>query len=126
MSLIINPGSQVGGSGEGWTNTLPTAKNKAREWLQAMHDDGLVDVQLLDETEYSDGRWLFSFAHRVTGVIVKLEIDGIDDLVAYKRDYLFPPRIYWNGSSCSNPKLEDWAAPGYALLRTFTKVFTKS
>jgi hypothetical protein len=85
-----------------------------------MHADGLTGVTLLDGGEdRGDGRWEFSFRHEVTGVSVCLETHGIDNLDAYQRQHLFTPRIYWNGSSCANTELEDFAAPGFTPVRTF-------
>ena len=55
----------------------------------------------------------------MTGAAVVLETHGIDDIAAYERERVFVPRVYWNGSSISEPELEDWAAPGFVLVRTF-------
>ena len=55
----------------------------------------------------------------MTGVKVELETHGIDNFQAYEKERVFAPRIYWNGSSCSNPELENFAAPGFTAIRTF-------
>jgi hypothetical protein len=84
-----------------------------------MRADGLVDVEIRDEAKTRDGRWVFTFVHRVTGVSVELETHGVDNMKAYKAEHIFPPRIYWNGSSSANPKLDDWSAPGFEPVCTF-------
>lgn len=118
MTIIINPGARLGDAeaAHGWTNTFATAHATALEWLAKMHADGLVDVDICgaDATE-REGRWTFTYRHTVTGVKVELETHGIDDVEAYKRQHIFEPRIYWNGSSSANPSLEDFAAPGYVM-----------
>lgn len=121
MTLIINAGSSIGKPGDGWTNTYETARKNAGDWLDQMHAEGMTDVQLLDGSTESEGRWVFTFRHSVTGTTVKLETHGIDDVEAYERQHIFSPRIYWDGSSTSNPKLEDFAAPGFVAVRTFRR-----
>jgi len=120
MTLIINPGSRIGEPGNGWTNTAETAQAEAERWLAGIHADGMTDVELLDGSTEREGRWVFTFRHAVTGTAVTLETHGIDDTGAYQQDHVFPPRIYWNGSSTSNPELEHFAAPGFRAVRTFT------
>lgn len=82
----------------------------------------MTDVELLPGSVVGvedKGRWVFTFRHKVTGTEVQLEIHGIDDLDAYRKQYLFDPKIYWRGSSCAEPELEDFAAEGFKPLRTF-------
>lgn len=117
--MLINPGSRIGEPGEGWTNTCETARGYAGQWLAQMHGEGMTGVELLDSSTERDGRWIFTFRHAVTGKTVELEIHGIDDTDAYKKRHVFEPRIYWNGSSTSDPKLEHFAAPGFRAVRTF-------
>jgi hypothetical protein len=119
MTLLINPGSHIGEPGTGWTNTVEKARTEAEGWLAQMRADGFADVELLDGETESEGRWVFTFRHAVTGVTVDLETHGIDGMAAYTKEYIFGPRIYWNGSSCSNPELEHFAAPGFTAVRTF-------
>jgi hypothetical protein len=115
---VINPGSHLGDAQNaiGWTNTYDTAHATAEEWLARMRSEGLADIELYaaDVTE-REGRWTFTFRHTVTGVKVELETHGIDDPDAYKRQFIFDPRVYWNGSSSANPSLEDFATPGYVM-----------
>ena len=117
--VLINPGSRIGGAPHGWTNTPETARAEAEKWLAGMREDGLVDVELLDEVVENEGRWRFGFRHTVTGTVVFLETHGIDDLDAYQRQHLFPPRVYWRGSSTAEPKLDDFAADGFEPVKTF-------
>jgi hypothetical protein len=122
--LIFNAGSgDVPMAGKGWTNTQARAEQDARDWLTFMHEDGIRDVALLPGcVERGDGRWAFTFEHAVTGVQVLLETHGIDDLDAYQREHVFPPRQYWNGSSTPvGPRLEDFAADGFEPIRTWRR-----
>src|SRR5450755_3978498 len=119
MPLLINPGSHIGEPGTGWTNTREKARAEAEGWLTQMRADGFADVELLDGDEEREGRWVFTFRHAVTGTCVHLETHGIDNVKAYEKERVFSPRIYWNGSSCSNPELEHFAADGFTAMRTF-------
>ena len=119
--FIVNPGSgAVSPAGEGWTNTREGAVRRATEWMDRMRAEGLaVDVGVSSGADIGEGRWRFEFRHSVTGVVVCLDTHGIDDLKAYEKERLFAPRVYWNGSSCSEPQLSDWAAPGFEPVQTF-------
>lgn len=121
MPLIINAGSRIDPPGldSSWTNTYPAARAEAERWLVRMHGEGMTDVVLLDDVTKAGERWVFTYKHQVTGTTVTLKTHGISDLDAYHRDFVFPPRIYWNGSSSDNPKLEDFAAPGFKVIRTY-------
>lgn len=120
MTLIINPGSRIGETQQGWTNTEEKARAEAAKWLSNMHAEGMTDVELLDGcTDDGEGRWRFAFRHKVTGALVYLDTHGIDDMDAYLARCIFPPRVYWNGSSSSDPKLDDFAAPGFVPVKTF-------
>ena len=121
MTVLINPGSDIGEPGNGWTNTEATARDEAERWLAGMRADGITDVELADGATEREGRWVFTFRHAVTGTTVTLETHGIDDIRAYQKDHIFAPRIYWNGSSTSNPELEHFAAPGFLAVRTFKR-----
>lgn len=122
-TLLINPGSHIQPARDGWTNTFAKAQAEAQRWLKSMHeDDGLTDVELLPaEDAPEEGRWAFYFRHKVTGVKVRLDTHGIDNMDAYVKRAVFTPRVYWNGSSCSSPCLDDFAAPGFVKLATFVK-----
>lgn len=119
--FIINPGSRITtNSGTGWTNTYDTAVREAERWLKRLREDHIADVDLVLPGAAGDpGRWVFGFRHTVTGVTVNLETPGIDDWRAYEKERIFSPKVYWNGSSCSDPKVEDWSAPGFTAVKTF-------
>lgn len=125
MTLIINPGSNVGDSRDGWTNTEAGARKEAESWLTGMHFEGMTDVELLPGCRESDGRWVFSFRHSVTGKTVELETHGIDDIDAYCKRYVFSPKVYWGGSSLGQPEIEHFAATGFAVRKTFVPVALK-
>lgn len=121
--LIINPGSAISAfAGEGWTNTYEGAVQEAERYLTQMHEDGITEVVLMLPGRQNERRWVFGFRHTVTGKVVELETHGIDDHDAYCKQFLFTPKVYWAGSSCKDPKLEDWAAPGFAALKTFVPI----
>jgi hypothetical protein len=122
-TLLINPGSRIGeeSAGAGWTNTFKGAQAEALRWLQNAHDDGLTDVEIVRfGSRPEEGRWSFFFRHKVTGVEAELQTHGIDNMDAYLRQYIFTPRVYWKGSSCSSPELDDFKAPGFRKLQTYT------
>jgi len=119
MSILINPGSRISAPGEGWTNTFEQARKYAQRWYDGMLEEGIQDVVMLDEVEPVEGRWRFKFQHTVTGKAVDFETHGIDNLEAYEAQYIFTPRVYRNGSSCSTPGLTDWAREGYEPVQTW-------
>jgi hypothetical protein len=120
--MIVNPGSGPIAAGKGWVNTYEGARPSATAWHAEMLSTGMEVDLLLPGEKLDDGRWMFGFRHRVTGVVVELTTHGIDNLDAYRKERVFDPRVYWNGSSSADPKLEDWAAPGFRALRTYVAV----
>jgi hypothetical protein len=119
MNVIINPGSRITGEPQGWTNTHAQAVVEAQTWEQRMRSEGFTDFTVEDEGVECEGRWTFVFTHTVTGKSVELETHGIDDLKAYEKQCIFTPRVYWNGSSCGEPRLEDFAADGFVPVMTY-------
>jgi len=119
--LIINPGSRIASPDHDgdWQNTLTVARRRAEDWLGKMHAEGMTDVELLDGTTEREGRWVFTFRHKITEATATLEMHGIEPVAAYEQQHWFAPRVYWNGSSTTNPCLEDFAAPGFKAVRTF-------
>ena len=114
--LIVNHGSKVAISGNGWTNTYETAFKNATDWLLTMKKNNIHDVSIVgSEGPNLYGEWTFTFRHNVTDKQVLLTIHGIDDLAAHMKDKIWPPRIYWNGSSCANPQLTDFLCDGYEI-----------
>lgn len=122
MTVLINPGSQIGGDPQGWSNTAEQARKLANEWLDRMRVEGFVDIELTDDGVEVVGRWQFVFRHTVTGAEVVLETHGIDNMDAYLKQHTFPPRVYWNGSSCAEPDLDDFAADGFSMAKTYRAV----
>lgn len=106
-------------TGEGWSNTVETARETAARWLRQMHEEGMAEVVLLPGETVHSNRWCFRFRHTVTGVEAGLEVHGINDLVAYEKQHIFTPKTYWCGSSVGNPKIEDFLAPGFRVHQTF-------
>ncbi len=128
MTMITNPGSgPVATSGDGWTNDYAGAEANARRWHERMQADGIRDVELTlpgVPAPGFDGRWIFDFTHTVSGVVVQLEVHGLDDdeYRAYERKRVFGPRTYWNGSSSDSPEIEQFAAPGFEAVKTVRPV----
>ncbi len=122
--MLINPGSRIAANPSGWTNTFEKAQAEARRWLESIvNEDGMSDVEISRfDPVPKDGRWSFWFRHRVTGVEVELETHGINDLDAYCKQAIFTPRVYWKGGSSSQPRLEDFGAPGFKKLVTYVPV----
>lgn len=118
MVMLINPGSNaIPKAGNGWTNTKEQAESNARAWLESMWKDGIDVVLLPDPAPDGMGRWTFLFQHTVTGVVRKLDIHGIDNLEAYKKDgHIFDPRVYWKGSSSEEPTHDDFLRAGYRVV----------
>lgn len=122
MAFMINPGSKIADKNEaiGWTSTHAQAKKYAYSWFyKPMLERGFTDIEVTDTNEHDDGRWKFIFRHTITGKEVELEIHGIDDLEAYQKQCIFMPRVYWNGSSTSDPELEQFSADGFEPVMTF-------
>lgn len=113
--LIINPGSENRGG------TLEEARIIAKEYLDQIHKEGYTEVEMT-ELEHDD-YFNFLFKHKVTGKGVELNTHGFTREEC--EEFMFTPRIYWNGSSCSSPKIEDWLTDGYEPFITYKKVSTK-
>ena len=96
------------------TATVEQAIVNAKKWLAKMVATGFCDIEMTGPTPGPAGYWTFEFRHTVTGVVVNLEMHG-----EYEDSGAFP-RVYWNGSSCSNPEIEQFAAPGFGM--TFRRV----
>jgi hypothetical protein len=121
--MIINPGSRISRvEPVGWTNTHAHALIEATQWLDRMRAEGLRDIEMTDTGRTDGGRWIFEFRHTITGVVVELETPGVDNLEAYQKQAIFPPRIYWNGGSVGEPALEDFTAPGFEPVKTFRPI----
>lgn len=128
MSIaIINPGSGPVGESGAWTDTYEAALRTALEWLDEVRSRGIRDVHIVAQLHEGDpepveGRWTFVFRHEVTGVEVELQTHGLDNIEAYRKRYIFDPRVYWRGDSSATPKVEDWLAPGFEVVKTLRPI----
>lgn len=101
MPIIINPGSENKGG------TLEQAKINAAKWLTSIHAEGFREVNMKFVEQYpDDGNFRFDFTHTVTKKVAILETHGFTKEQEDK--FMFRPRVYWQGSSTADPKIEDW------------------
>jgi hypothetical protein len=105
MGIILNPGSKTKGG------TFEQAEKNAKKWLESIYQNGFLEVEMSFSKKEEDGNFIFNFKHNVTRKIVQLEIHGFTDKEC--EEFLFYPRVYWNGSSCADPKTEDWLEDGF-------------
>ena len=105
MGIIINAGSENKGG------TFEQAKINAEEWLKSIHEEGFLEVEMSFVEQHKDGDFQFDFKHTVTQKVVSLEIHGFTKEECQK--FVFHPRVYWNGSSTADPKIEDWLSDGF-------------
>lgn len=113
MGIIINPGSENKGG------TLKQAKINAEEWLKCVHDEGFLEVEMEYIEQYKDGNFLFNFKHNITKKVATLEIHGFTKEECQK--FRFHPRVYWNGSSTSDPEIENWLTDEFTYRIEFYK-----
>ena len=52
------------------------------------------------------------------GKVATLDIHGFTDEECDK--FMFQPKVYWNGSSCSDPEPNDWLTDKYTWKYTYT------
>lgn len=98
--MIINAGSENKGG------TFEQALKNANKWLEMMNEDFPEVTMSTEENRLSDGDWEFIFTHGVTNKKALLQIHGFTKEECEK--FVFHPRVYWNGSSTSEPEVEDW------------------
>ena len=111
--MVINPGSKNKGG------TLNQAREIAEDWLDCIHKEGFTDVEMDQGEIQEDGNFLFKFTHKVTGKVVEFRTHGFTDEEC--KEFIFHPRVYWNGSSTANPKIEDWLTDEYSFKVTYFK-----
>lgn len=111
MGIIINAGSENKGG------TFEQAEMNAKEWLKSIHDEGFNEIEMKFIERQKDGDWLFHFTHLVTKKVATLEIHGFTKEEC--KQFMFHPRVYWNGSSTSDPKIEDWLCDGFKFRIEF-------
>lgn len=112
MAFIINPGSENKGG------TFTQANANAEKWLKQIHEEGFPEVTMEFHGK-QDGSFIFHFTHAVTKIKVELSIHGFTDEEAAV--FVFRPRVYWNGSSTANPKIEDWLTDEYEYKIVYSK-----
>lgn len=106
MNIIINPGSENKGG------SFKQALINANEWLEEIVKEyPEVTMTTHEDRCGDDGNWNFTFTHGVTKKQVILEIHGFTKEEC--KQFIFHPRVYWNGSSTADPKIEDWLADDY-------------
>lgn len=105
MAIIINAGSENKGG------TFEQAEINAKEWLEIIHSQGFDEVEMEFIEQHKDGDFQFNFTHKVTGKVATLEIHGFTKEEC--QNFRFHPRVYWNGSSTADPKIEDWLTDGF-------------
>ena len=102
--------------------TLEQAKINAEEWLKSIHEEGFIDVEMTFKERYGEGGnflFLFDFTHSVTKKVATLEIHGFTEEQCQK--FVLHPRVYWNGSSTANPKIEDWLSDEFKFKIVYYK-----
>jgi hypothetical protein len=114
MTLIINSGSENTGG------TFEQAELNAKKFLEGCHDEGLFEVEMSFVEVRETGNFVFHFTHKVTGKVVELSTHGFTDDEC--RQFMFNPRVYWNGSSTADPKIEDFMADGFTFRVEFYRV----
>jgi hypothetical protein len=99
--------------------TIEQATINAKKWLENIHEEGFKEVEM-QYVEYIEdmGVFLFHFTHRVTGKIATLYTQGLTDDERWA--FIFKPKVYCNGSSTADPKVEDWLTDEYSYSRKIT------
>ncbi len=103
MSIIFNPGSENTGG------TYEQALINAKEWYENIIKE-FPEVEM-NEGTYNNKNWTFIFKHKITGQKAELNIHGFTKEECEK--FVFHPRVYWNGSSTADPKIEDWLTDNF-------------
>lgn len=103
--LIINAGSEIKGG------TKEQAIENAKRWLRNIHAEGFLEVEMSEPTEYEKGQFEFKFTHNVTKKVAILHTHGYTP--DEELEFTFIPRMYWNGCSTSDPKIQDWLPDGW-------------
>jgi hypothetical protein len=110
--ILINPGSENNGG------TIDESLVIANEFLEIIHNEGLLEVELLPDAKvFPHGRWEYTFRHSVTGKTATLDTHGftVDEMSAFT----FSPRTYWNGSSTSCPVISDFITDEFSYRVEF-------
>jgi len=111
--MIINPGSENKGG------TFKQALINAKEWLVNINKEFPEVEMTTNEDKFYNGDWNFKFIHKITGKIVELQIHGFTKEEC--KLFTFNPRVYWNGSSTSEPDINDWLTDDYTYRVVYKK-----
>lgn len=111
--IIINPGSENKGG------TFEQARKNAYKWLKSIREEYPEVRMTTHEQKTNDGDWIFNFRHMVTMKTAKLVIHGFTKKEC--DEFIFHPRVYWNGSSTADPKIEDWLTDEYKYRVLYEK-----
>ena len=90
----------------------------AEKWLKNIQNDGFLDV-VMEFSKTDKDYFLFEFKHNITGKVALLSTHGLSDKEVDKM--AFKPKVYWNGSSVSEPKFEDWLTAEYSFKIEYFK-----
>ena len=112
-NVIINPGSENKGG------TFEQALTIAKEWHENILSE-FPEVTMSEKGVHCDGLWMFEFKHQVTGVTVHLQTHGFTREQCEK--FIFQPRVYWNGSSTGDPRIEDWLTDEFTYRVCYEKI----
>lgn len=110
-NIIINPGSRIK------KGTFEQAVINANVWLKNIIAEYPEVVMSSNENYDGEGRWFFEFTHTVTGKVCILDIHGFTPQECEK--FIFHPKVYWNGSSCSDPEPKNWLTDKFKWKYTY-------
>jgi len=111
--MIINPGSENKGG------TFEQALINANKWLESINKVYPEVTMTTNEDRIPDGDWNFIFTHPITMKSVQLHIHGFTKKEC--EEFMFHPRVYWNGSSSADEEIEDWLTDDYTYRIVYEK-----
>jgi hypothetical protein len=115
--ILMNPGSENKGG------TTAQAKRNAVKWLKRIHKEfPEVIMNLKGKDDFGD--WEFEFQHLITKKKAILAIHGFTKTEC--KNFTFKPRVYWNGSSTSEPSITDWLPRGWNYKIVYSKKKSKN
>jgi len=115
--VIINAGSENKGG------TFEQALKNAKQWLRNIKREYPEVTMTTHKDICNDGDYNFKFTHKVTGKCIDLQIHGFTKKEC--EQFVFHPRVYWNGSSTADPEISDWLTDDYTYKITYEKIKKK-
>lgn len=97
--------------------TLNQATKNARKYLKLIHQLGVKDIEMSYIRQEEGGHYLFHFIHPVTKKVATLSTHGYTQ--EQLKDFVFKPRVFWNGEWGEYPEIEDWLEDGFEAVVTF-------